>query len=166
MTIQVILEVIQNLIHLHLELLRLGQEKTHCLVHNEVDQLNALVNKEVKLTRKITELDMRRTQAIGEYLLSRGYNPNPNVTISDMVKIIFKAVEKQALIDTRDELLSLIAKIQDVNAHNKQLIEQSLAYIDYSLDLYLWNPSEDFMYKNPAQARNSLKRNGLFDTRA
>jgi flagellar biosynthesis/type III secretory pathway chaperone len=167
MSIQVILEVMQKLIHRHIELLGLGRAKINSLVNNEVDHLNAIVNKEAKLVRIVAELDVQRTQAIGEYLLSRGYNPNPNVTISDIVKIIFKAAdEKQALMDARDELLSHIEELRKVNAHNKQLIEQSLAYIDYSLDLFLWNPMEDYMYKNPAQVENSVKTNGLFDKRA
>ena len=77
--------------------LNLPRMKTPVLVSNDIDQLNMIVNRENKWVRAISEANQQRLQLVGTYLISRGYNPNPKITVSDLIKVIFKAEEKQAL---------------------------------------------------------------------
>lgn len=166
MSIQPLLELMDKLQETHEALLELAEVKTQILVDNEIDRLNIIVNKEKKLVRAISETDQQRTQFIGGYLISRGYNPNPKITIGDLVKIIFKAEEKQALKEAQQKLLTTVVELKKLNVRNQQLIEQSLAFIDYSLDLYLGSSDDDYTYSHPVQSVRSTARVGLFDTRA
>jgi flagellar biosynthesis/type III secretory pathway chaperone len=156
----------EKLVELHRELLALAKEKTPVLVHNQIDQLNAIIHKENRLIRQVADLDRQRVQIIGEYLISRGYTPDPRVTISDLIKIIFKAEDKKALMNAQKKLLDSITELRKLNEVNQKLIEQSLAFINYSLDLLVDDPDQDAFYRNPNGQAYSPSRNGLFDTRA
>jgi len=46
------------------------------------------------------------------------------------------------------------------------LIRQSLAFIEYSIELLVGNPSEDIVYQHPQKNHGTGGRNGVFDRRA
>jgi flagellar biosynthesis/type III secretory pathway chaperone len=164
-TIQALLDTMNKMRDIHEALLELAKDKTQILVRNEVEMLNQIVNKESKLTRLVAEAEQERIQVVNEYLLSRGYNPNPKITISDLVRIIFKAEDKQALSEAQTSFLQVLLELKQHNATNQQLIEHSLAFIDYSLDLVVGTPEVDVVYQNPNQQKNG-NRLGVFDSRA
>ncbi|WP_248929413.1 flagellar protein FlgN [Paenibacillus hamazuiensis] len=165
MYLPLLFDVMDKLNAVHQELLQLAGEKRQVIVRNEIDQLMQIVAKESKLLKQVTELDRQRIDAIGKYMLEKGFRPNPNVTVSDLMKIIFKAEEKKPLQEAHDQLLQTINELRAINALNQTLIEQSLAFIQYSMDLVL-GPDEEAVYHNPQQQNTYGKRNGIFDTRA
>lgn len=166
MNLASLLELLEKLIELHQMLLVLAKEKTPVLVNNQVDRLNTIIHKENKLIKNVEEFDRRRVQLTGEYLISRGYNPDPKVRISDLIKIVFKADEKKALSDMQKRLFDSIKELQEHNEVNQKLVEQSMAFIDYSLDLFVKTPEQDAFYQHPNQSGYNPVRNGLFDTKA
>jgi flagellar biosynthesis/type III secretory pathway chaperone len=165
-TINSVLETLEKLIEIHQELILLAKEKTPVLVENQVDHLNSIMHKENKLIKQVEELDRLRVKDTAEYLLSRGYSPDPRVTISDLIKIIFKADQKKALSEVQQRLYSIMMELRKLNDVNQKLTEQSLAFINFSIDLFVQTPEQDAFYQNPHQQANNAIRNGLFDTRA
>lgn len=164
MSIQTLLETMEKLQEAHEALLELAKAKTQILVGNDIDQLNMIVNRENKWVRAIAEANQQRIQIIGSYLISRGYNPNPKITVGDLIKVIFKAEEKQALMEAQQKLLATIEELKQNNIINQQLIEQSLSFVNYSLDLVIGPPEDDLVYRNPNQAKSG-NRLGMFDRR-
>nr|WP_275901704.1 flagellar protein FlgN [Paenibacillus sp. SYP-B3998] len=160
------METMGILLEAHEALLGLARDKTQVLVSNDINQLNMIVNRENKWIRIIAETDQQRLQLISAYLISRGYNPNPKITVSDLVKVIFKAEEKQALAQAQQKLLATIKELKASNNINQQLIEQSLSFINYSIDLVLGAPEDDVLYQHPHQQAYGTKRLGVFDTKA
>src|SRR4051812_27165284 len=134
MSIKPVADISEKFIELHARLHELAKEKTPVLVSNNVDELNAILSKERRLVTQLNELDVERMQAIGEYLISHGYVPDPRIRISDLIKLTFKAEEKAMLQDLQNRLLQSIAELRSVNELNQRLIEQSLSFINYSLD--------------------------------
>jgi flagellar biosynthesis/type III secretory pathway chaperone len=165
-TINAVLETLEKLIEIHQVLITLAKEKTHVLVKNQVDHLNSIMHKENKVIKQVEELDQLRVKDTAEYLLSRGYSPDPRVTISDLIKIIFNADQKKALSDVQQRLFSDMMELRKLNEVNQKLTEQSIAFITYSLDLFTQSPEQDAFYQNPHQQNNISARNGMFDTRA
>ncbi|WJH36310.1 flagellar protein FlgN [Paenibacillus sp. CC-CFT747] len=166
MALQGLIESMEKLTALHGMLIELGKQKTSVLVHNEVEQLNRLVQQESQVVRQITEWNGKREAAVMEFLLHKGFRPSPNVTVSELTKLIFNAEEKQTVLNLQQLLLGRITELRQLNAVNQQLIEQSLAFIDYSLDVVLGPPEDEAVYRNPMQQNSRAKRNGYFDTRA
>lgn len=167
MSIEKVVCVMEGLIRLHQELLVLAQEKTPVIVNNQVEKLNLIVQKENKLLREMNELNRERIQATGEYLLARGYRPDPKVTIRDLIRLIFKAEEKKQLMELHEQLMGLIGELRPINELNQKLVEQSLTFINYSLDLFVQTPEMEAVYRNPHDASaQGQGPAGLFDTKA
>ncbi|MCR8645044.1 flagellar protein FlgN [Paenibacillus sp. N1-5-1-14] len=166
MSITALLEVMGEITEVHTELLALAKEKTPLLVRNEVEELNRVIHKENNCIKRMTELDQSRLHFLGEYLVKRGYHPNPKVTISDLIRIIYKAEEKQSLTDAQVALAKVIAELQTVNTLNQEMIKQSLAFIDYSLDLLVGSPENEVTYQHPAMQKQTGTRAGVFNAKA
>ncbi|SDE35192.1 FlgN protein [Paenibacillus sp. UNCCL117] len=167
MSLEAILGIMTELNHIHDTLLDMAEKKRHALVHNEVDRIMQIVTKENKLLRRLEEIDAERIEATGAFLMEKGYKPNPRVTVSDLAKIIFTIEDKKELIDQQKRLLAKIRDLRELNQLNQQLIEHSLSFIDYSLDLMVGPPEDEVFYHNPQQQQSSAsKRMGVFDTRA
>ncbi|MZQ85784.1 flagellar protein FlgN [Paenibacillus sp. 5J-6] len=166
MSIQALLETMERLQESHESLLELAQDKTQIIVSNNLDQLNLMVNKESKWIRVISEANQQRILLINSYLISRGYNPNPLITVGDLIKVIFNAQEKQALMQAQQKLLATVMQLKSVNNFNQELIEQSLSFINYTVDLVLGAPEDDVIYQNPNQQTYGTKRLSVFDTKA
>lgn len=165
MSIEALVTILENLNEAHLTLLDIARQKGPILVKNQVEELNQLVNKENKIMRQVVQMDEQRIEAINKYLFSRGYHPNPKITISDLAKVMFKHEEKRMLLDAQERLVQTITELKKEHALNMKLIEQSLAFINYSLDVVL-GPEESPIYEHPAHQTYGNKRNGMFDTRA
>jgi flagellar biosynthesis/type III secretory pathway chaperone len=165
MSVAGLIQTMYQLIQIHQVLLELSQQKTSILVMNQVEQLNQIVNKETSLIKKIKELDNQRIIDINEFLLEKGYKPNPRITVEDVTKLVFKADDKRALEDAQRNLLRIIEELQELNQLNQKLIEQSLAFIEYSMDIVLGPPDDEVIYHKPLQQQN-VKRNGIFDQKA
>jgi flagellar biosynthesis/type III secretory pathway chaperone len=166
MSIEGLIHTMDKLNQVHLALLELSEQKTVVLVQNQVDRLNQIVNKETNLMKQISHLDLQRIQDISDFLIQKGYKPNPNITVADLIKLVVKAEDKMSLTVAQKELLGTIDKLKDLNHLNHKLIEHSLAYIDYSMDLILGPPENEVVYQNPTHQQQGIKRNGMFDSRA
>lgn len=166
MPIKAVIEKLEQLNALHLDLLEMGQRKKEVLVSNQVSELALFVNQESKLLKQVAESEARWRTEIVRFLESGGMKPDPDVTVADIIKLVFNADDRQALSQAQQALMDTIAKLQGMNELNQQLIEQSLAFINHSMDLYMGDPGQDAVYRNPAQsnAANSSKRR-VFDTR-
>ncbi|MCP3776257.1 flagellar protein FlgN [Paenibacillus sp. MZ04-78.2] len=166
MSFEAVLQTMSELNDVHLTLLELAEQKKHALIHNQVEQLTQIVTKENKLLKRIGELDQQRVEAIGNFLIEKGYKPNPRVTVSDLTKIIFNVEEKRILVDSQKQLLATIRKLREYNELNQQMIEQSLAFINYSIDIMSGSDGDELIYSNPHQTTSGSSRKGLFDAKA
>lgn len=166
MSVQHVVDNLHELNKVHQVLLELAGEKRQVLVQNEVERLNQIVHEENKWLQRVQDLEKERLEAIGQVLMQRGYHPNPRITVSDLIRLIFKAEDKKALMEAQHVLQATLTQLRERNALNRQLIEQSLAFIDYSLNLMVGMREDETMYQRPGTAAVKPGRSGMFDTRA
>lgn len=166
MSLPVLFEVMEQMIVHHDALLGLSEQKVDVLVGNKVDELNRIVHKEAQLVRQLADCENRRMDAVNQFLISKGFRPTPHITMNEVIKLIFRQEDKETAQRLQKSLLTRVDKLKLLNEKNNQLIEQSLAFIEYSLDLVIGPPEDDTIYQNPALRNAGQKRNGYFDTRA
>ncbi|MGG2197697.1 flagellar protein FlgN [Paenibacillus validus] len=166
MAFEALIRIMAALNDVHLSLLELAELKKAALIQNDVEALTQIVTKENKWIKQIGELDADRVEAIGQFMIEKNFKPNKRVTVSDLTKIIFDAEDKKKLIEAQRQLLNTIRKLREQNQLNQQLIEHSLAFVNYSLDLIVGPPDDDVLYHRPQHQPSGYKRPGLFDTRA
>ena len=160
-----IIHVLELMIEVHDSLTELAESKKHALIDNKVDQLMAIVNKESKLMKQLTGLLQEQQDTVRRFFQAKGLQLTRQITVTELIKLIPEPSEKQALVHKQTLLNEKIQILKAHNELNQQLIEQSLAFINYSYDL-LMGPEEDVIYQHPNQQHAANKRNGYFDTKA
>ncbi|RAP73938.1 flagellar protein FlgN [Paenibacillus montanisoli] len=165
MIVVTIIATLEQQADVYSQLLALAKEKTPYLVHNQVDRLNAAIQKERKLLKTAEELEQQRMRLSGQYFTSLNMLRYKGGKISEMIRTVTSPQDKIRLTIVHTELTGLLDELQKVNQLNQQLIEQSLKFIDYSIDLMVEKPIDDITYQHPLSLGYGNARNRLFDTR-
>lgn len=162
---EAIVRTLDQQIEVHRALLGLSEQKREAVVAGEVERLMQITQQEAKLVRLADQLEARRAEVVQAYMHSRKMFVTGAITIHTLSKIAVKLEEKEALSERRDILLGLIDKLKQANELNRQLLQQSLAFIDYSLDL-LMDTGEEATYQHPLQEQQAYRANPMFDRKA
>jgi flagellar biosynthesis/type III secretory pathway chaperone len=165
MAVQDIVRILDEQAELYGQLLETANEKTPVLVKGDVDQLNAIVQKERKLIARAEQLEQQRILETHRHFVSLGYISRMN-TLREVIQSVNQPELKQKLIDQQRALSGLLEELRRVNELNQQLIRQALAFIDYSIGLAVDDPAEDIVYQHPQKNPGGAGRTGIFDTRA
>lgn len=113
---------------LHKRLLELAYEKKQLLIRNDMAAFSALVKEEAKLVRQISQKETERLQG--------------TVVLDD---------------EEKEELRTVVFELKRKNELNAQLLEQSLRYITWHLDM-LMPEADDFTYGQQAFETRSFSR--------
>ncbi len=169
MSITAMIIHLEDLLEIHRLLLEITERKRGAIVDNEVDILTGYVNQESRLIKQVTQKDdLWKNEAL-TFVAALGLKTNKTYTITEIMALVDNETERERLRRVQSGLLDVIAQIKKNNAVNEQLIKQSLAYIDYSLDLYTGSFAQESVYENPTQAKKPDSRSkgaARFDTRA
>ncbi|MBB6732261.1 flagellar protein FlgN [Cohnella zeiphila] len=164
MTVQCILDTLQQQSDIYDQLLVIEKEKTETLIHNQIDQLNAIVQKERKLTRQAEELEQRRIQETASYMKSVGFQ-GPMTQIDQLIRAVSDPNFKQSFLKIKQKLSESLHQLKRINEMNQQLARQAIDFTEFSIGLMIEDPNEGFVYQHPINQNNGRGRNGLFDSR-
>jgi flagellar biosynthesis/type III secretory pathway chaperone len=164
--VQRLIAALEKLTDIHEELIGLADRKREALVRNVADEVSAVTNREAKLMRTVDELLQEQSAATNDFFRLKGFQPTRAITATELSRLVTDPSEKEALLASRDRLTRVVAQLKKANELNQQLIQQSLAFINYSLDIIV-GPDDGPTYGNPAnQQFKTGKRTGYFDSRA
>lgn len=156
--------ILDNLASLHKALYTLAIEKKDVLIRGEIDELTRITQREQKLIKGIENAEASRIALVREIYGERKL-PLVDGSLSELMKSLTGVEEKAKLNEYRNELLRIVSELRDANELNQQLLEQSLGFVNISLDLVTDNPAEDFIYKKPTQSLVNSKTNRSFINR-
>jgi flagellar biosynthesis/type III secretory pathway chaperone len=142
-------ELLDNLIQLHKALYTLAVQKKDVLIKGDVDELVAITRQEQKLIKAVGSAEEARQAVVARLFASLGFTRD-NGTITDLIKLTTSAEEKMRLTTYRDELMRIVSELRDANELNQQLLEQSLSFVNMTLNLITDTPENDYIYGNPA----------------
>lgn len=164
MRIDSIIRVMEGQLSTHEELIEVGELKKSCIVNGDVQSLSKLLSRESTLIKKVAALEESREQAVTAYFSEKGMALTAP-TMEELLKVTFRLEEKKELRRVREKLLERIAQLKEVNELNQQLLQQSLHYVNISIDLLTDQPNQEFTYSKPQQTANPSRR-GVFDRKA
>lgn len=164
MSIQTIINLLGNLIKLHKQFNQFAIEKTEILKKNDMPALNELLKKETALIKQLKKLEQERRVALTNYLKEKGMAIE-NVTMDQLIEI--SSEEEQSILKKLQKgLLAEIDQLKKQNELNQQLLEDSLRFVNFSLDLIAPDFS-DVNYTHPNQkAFEEGASRSLFDSKA
>lgn len=166
MSTKAIIAVLADLIKLHKTFNELAEKKAEVVKKGDMPALDDLIKQETTLIKKLKNLEEDRLFVVKEYLQSKGWMLE-GVTMEQLIE---SAPKEEQLILSRLQkgLLSEMKKLQEQNQLNQQLIEESLRFVNLSLDLVAPQPDDDVNYQRPTNAPKGYDLNGnrsMFDSK-
>lgn len=161
-----IIELLEQLQEVHSALLDIGRQKQQAIIQNHIQELTKWTAQESRLQQQAADLDSQREAVTSAILENYGLPANTRMSVIHLAKISSKADEKQALLDARQRLLTTVQQLKEQNDLNRQLAEQSLQFIAYSLDLMSAGPEDDAVYHQQGRPSRQGYSRRFFDTRA
>lgn len=117
------------------KLLEVSMEKTSSIISNNLDRLKATTDKEQALVDTITGLEVKRNNTMAN-IASVLNKKAADLKISDIVNFLEGQPEfRVPLMEINEKLAKIARKLKEVNAHNQNLIQESLAMIEYNINL-------------------------------
>lgn len=166
MSVQQVADVLRRMDELYRTLIELGFEKQKAVMANDVAGLTQIMTKETRAIKQAAEMDEMREESVSRFLKEKGIRSQLNLTITEMTRLVFDTLEKQMLLEAQGQLSTTLQELKRLNAINKELIEQSLTFIDYSLNLLTSLPEDEMTYRDPSKQQSMQKSRSYFDTRA
>ncbi|QCT04572.1 flgn family protein [Paenibacillus algicola] len=167
MTVQSLIQSLENLETVHHDMMELSDLKKQAIMENNMDELVKLLNRESKGMKLIEQLERERVEAAYAFLHSVGVKSQLELTVTELARLVFDPDDKQKLLEVQARLSSVLQELKLKNELNQQLLQQSLEFIDFSLDMLTGKSSqEEAIYHHPSDRGGSTGRPGLFDTRA
>jgi flagellar biosynthesis/type III secretory pathway chaperone len=165
MALNTLIELLERLDEVHQQMLELAVSKKQAIMDNKVDGLIDILNRESKLMKLTGQLEEQRAQAAFAFLQGVGIRSNLSLNLTELSRLVFDPEDKSRLLDIQQKLSGTLQSLKEANELNQKLIEQSLTFIDYSLDLLVGRPNQDITYHHPSDKGGSISRPGLFDAR-
>ncbi len=157
-----LLEIMDKESKVYAELKNIEQEKKKIIIDNDVKALEAIIKREQGFVKTIVNLEMLRAQVIDGFCEFKGIS---KIDTIDEIMDYIDEKEKRELIKRKERLLKIINGILEVNDLNSKLLEQSLEYIDYAMELAKDMTEEDAGYAKDARDKSVKVDKNLFDVK-
>ena len=146
-------------------LLTLAQYKTDSIINREMEFLEQVLKREQEFMGRSARLEKNRETILKD--ISNVLNINlKSLTISTLITKLENTPDEQEILkQIREDLLKIVAEIKVHNDTNEGLIQQSLGFIDFTLNaLQSMNthPSTGYQEKGDGSKQQSIS---FFDTK-
>ncbi|MCH1640514.1 MAG: flagellar protein FlgN [Paenibacillus sp.] len=166
MSIQPLIESMNQMDQLHTELLQVMGLKKQAILGRNYEEMVRILSRESKLVRAIEEQEMQLLSAAQTFLHSKGIKSQLELTVSEILRLVFDPEEKRMLDEARQKLSDRLIESKRANSLNQQLIQQSLSFIDFSLNLMIGGEDEGTTYSPPTVQDKRASARSMFDTKA
>lgn len=162
MSVQQIMELMEQLVDVHKQLLSISKEKTERFKEGAIEPLQQLLVKERKQIRLLEQTESKRQQAVEKWFQTNGMDTE-QYTVSHMLEKLEDEKERETLANITTTLTETIVELKQQEQLNEALIRQSMEFVQMSLDLM--NPNISSMNYGKEMKENTAKRS-LFDSQA
>ncbi|MHB1392770.1 MAG: flagellar protein FlgN [Clostridia bacterium] len=148
----------------YIDMLELSKSKKKIIVEGKVAELDKIVKLEQNMIFNIGQLEKKREEEVTKLCGILNLNSS-QITISELSKVL-RHEQKKELEDIQGKLQETFSQLKTINDVNGQLIEQSLEYIDYSINLAAGSGMETgSLYEDIGKNKNKQSKKNIFDTK-
>ena len=145
------------------DLVELSKEKTGVIVANNMPELQKITELEQILTGRYQKLDRNR-ETLMQDMASVLNIKSDNVTLTILADAIKDQKEAPALLDVMQRLVKSAAALKEVNESNRALIDYSLDYLEFSLNVIRSTQTNEPTFLTPSgEEINTTNQGGMFD---
>lgn len=149
---------------IYLQLLDSAFEKKQIIIKNNIEELQAITDQENILVGKSLRLDKERIQYFEDIAFVLNKNKD-DMTLSYLVELIEGQAEYEELLQLKNDIFGILEKLKKINQQNEDLINYSLEYVEYSMNLIRSALNNRPYYCDSRGQEISYGGEGLFDTK-
>ncbi|VXC16206.1 FlgN protein [Bacillus sp. 349Y] len=153
--------ILDKIITLQKSLLHVSNRKMEALKENDIDEINRLLKEELSHIRAMESLNIRREELQQE--ISSTYQM-PVTTFSELLGIE-SLPGKEELREKHAELTACTLRLKNQNELNQDLLNQSLQFVNLSLDLVM-GQQETGNYSQDPENIQSIRTHTIFNSKA
>ncbi|QKS72359.1 flagellar protein FlgN [Paenalkalicoccus suaedae] len=157
--------VFQAFVVVHQRLNEQAAEKAQIIKNGDIKALDELIKKETPLIHQLRKLENTRQQLVSNWLNERGIIAD-DVTMQTIIPTFSDETQKK-LNRLQEQLVVEITTLKEQNEVNRSLLEDSLKFVNLSLDTF--QPQNQFNdYSNGQAGDDDGPETGrsLFDSKA
>ncbi|MBU8905986.1 flagellar protein FlgN [Desertibacillus haloalkaliphilus] len=163
-TTKAIIDVIAKLVKAHQSLNELAKQKTEVLKKGDMPALDKISQQEMAHVQQLQKLEQDRLDFVDRYVKQKGLMTE-GVTMDILLEHV-PVNERVILKKLQDVLVAEVDTLKQQNELNQQLIEDSLRFVNLSLDLVMPEPDE-VNYQRPTTSEPEPQYGrSLFDSKA
>ncbi|MCL2217903.1 MAG: flagellar protein FlgN [Defluviitaleaceae bacterium] len=125
--------VMKEQIERHTELYGLSLEEKDAIVHNDIDQLQKLVNLKNMVISQNNRLEKQRVSLVGDIAEVLGL-PDKDLSLSQLIELMAGKPEEEELKEVGMQLRDIVEKLKEINDLNRELLDSAIEFVEYSLN--------------------------------
>ncbi|MCL2564836.1 MAG: flagellar protein FlgN [Defluviitaleaceae bacterium] len=143
------------------ELLVLSREKRRVIIENDVDMLGKITQAENSIIGQTQKAENRRLEVMDNIATVLAQNPE-ELTLTKLAELIKGQEEYDELVELGKTLKATLDNLKEENDRNTVLIQSSLDYIEFTVNLVRQAASADDTYTGTRKQAPGLDK-GFFD---
>lgn len=151
-----LINILERETEIYEELLKISKDKTDIIVKGKVTDLENITKVEQNFALDIERLEALREKVIKNLADDIGIN-HSNLTISKLIKYLDKE-NAQELEKCKENLLGIINEIKNINDLNAKLIQNSIDYINFSINLLASIPEANNNYSSTGNSNEGMQK--------
>ena len=140
----------------------IAKKKKDIIIKGNIKELDHITGLEQDMILNMGKIDKIRAAIIGNLLNELQVKEIAN--ISELVPYL-EEEDRVKVLSLKDKLEKVLQEIQELNDLNGRLIQQSLEYIDFNLNLMTSANTQGTTYGNRADEKNVKNKPNLFDVK-
>lgn len=132
-----LITLLTTMVNIYASILKLGKQKSAAVIAANMQELEALTQKEQLLLAQVAKLETARGRISGEIAAGYGVDAQ-NATLAKMRGLAEPAVA-EVLGRIADDFQKIFSELLPINKLNSELIEQALSYVGYNINLLTQN---------------------------
>lgn len=158
-----LIEILNKQASAYEELLILSTEKKSVIINNDIDALQKITIVENKIVSRSQKFEEKRLELMKD-IASVLNRKNEELTLSILEELMKDQEEAPLISAVRIKLKDTVTKLKEANDLNNQLIEGSLDYIEFTMNLVRANLDEGPSYHH--KGKNIIGgEKGFFDAK-
>lgn len=163
MTFEKVVQSLTKLVDIHQQLISLSEEKTEFIKAGKVEELQNKLLQERKLVLQLEQAEAERQKVISSWFEERGLTEEEK-TITSMLAAIDDEEQQAELAAVTTELTEAVTTLKRSEHLNRELLEQSMQFVQMSL--HLLNPSLEQMNYGENKQNQPNRDQSMFDSKA
>ncbi|MBA2871315.1 flagellar biosynthesis/type III secretory pathway chaperone [Anoxybacillus calidus] len=165
MSVKLLIELLEKHVKLHKGLLELANQKTEVLKKGDMEALSGIMKQEQKYIAAINQVERERMHVVEAMVNTAGKHEHER-TLTTCIELVEES-ERSVLERLKDELSAVVSELKNINLLNQQLTQQSLQFVNMTLDMIMPQPQEvNYGIPNAATTPQYENSRSIFDSKA